>query len=326
MSKALSMNHESPIRLEKQPIEVSVIIPAFKAAAYIVETLDSVMAQTFKSYEVIVINDGSPDTEELESILERYSTKLRYIKQENRGAAAARNTGLRAARGEFVAFLDADDTWLPNFLDEQIKLLKNNNANIVYADANLIGDSALSNRTFMEIQPSVGDVTPESLLSSRVTVLTSTVLARKQSVFDVGLFDETIKRGHDFDLWLRMAKKGARFAYQRNVLAVHRILESSLSGDAISQLERTLSVWQAIEKRGGLTPSEKAAFNVIRNRTLAQLAIEKGKEKLLGRDFEGAAESFKEARKIKDSWKLMASCVALKVAPGVLLRLYRRRV
>src|ERR1051326_8460176 len=99
---------------------VSVIIPAYNAAAFIGETLDSVYAQTFKDFEVVVVNDGSPDTDELERALERYAAKLRYLKQDNQGAAAARNTGITAARGEFVAFLDADDMWLPAFLEKQL--------------------------------------------------------------------------------------------------------------------------------------------------------------------------------------------------------------
>src|SRR5581483_4665750 len=103
---------------------VSVIIPAYNAAAFIAETLDSVYAQTFADFEVIVVNDGSPDTEDLERELAPYREKLSYIKQENQGAAAARNTGIKAARGEFVAFLDADDTWLLAFLEKQLDLLE----------------------------------------------------------------------------------------------------------------------------------------------------------------------------------------------------------
>jgi glycosyltransferase involved in cell wall biosynthesis len=148
-------------RLDAQPVEVSVIIPAYNAAEYIGETLDSVFAQTFTSYEVIVINDGSPDTEALEKVLKRYPANLRYLKQENQGAAAARNAGLRAAAGEFVAFLDADDIWFPHFLERQMALLKSANADFVYADARMTGDSPLAGRTFMELQPSRGDVTPE---------------------------------------------------------------------------------------------------------------------------------------------------------------------
>src|SRR5262252_9042330 len=84
---------------------VSIIVPAYNVAPFISETLDSVFSQTFKDFEVIVINDGSPDTRELESTLERYLDRITYLKQANRGAAAARNAGLAVARGEFVAFL-----------------------------------------------------------------------------------------------------------------------------------------------------------------------------------------------------------------------------
>src|SRR6266702_399564 len=103
---------------------VSVIIPAYNVARYIGETLESVLAQTFTDYEVIVVNDGSPDTEEFERAIEPYLSRIRYLKQENRGASVARNTGLQAAGGEFIAFLDADDLWLPNYLEAQMKFIR----------------------------------------------------------------------------------------------------------------------------------------------------------------------------------------------------------
>src|SRR5262245_5066977 len=90
--------------------DVSVIIPAYRAAADIGVALDSILAQTFSSYEVIVVNDGSPDTPELLAALAPYTSRIRYIQlAANRGAAVARNAGIRAARGRYVAFLDADD-------------------------------------------------------------------------------------------------------------------------------------------------------------------------------------------------------------------------
>jgi len=305
---------------------VSVVIPAYNAANYIDEALKSVLNQTFTSHEIILINDGSPDTRELEYKLRRFAGKIRYIQQENRGAAAARNAGLRAARGEFVAFLDADDRWWPNFLEDQIKFLEHSNADVVYADAVLTGQFPSAGRTFMQVQPSRGEVTPESLLAVQVAVLTSTVVARKNHVLDVGLFDERLKRGHDFELWLRLARAGARFAYQGKVLADHRIVESSLSGDTISQLERTLTVLNAVKNRGELTETEDAAFHATLNRTLAQLATEKGRQKLLARDFRGAARDFHEARGFRDSWKLKAVCLGLKVAPRALWWFQHRRL
>lgn len=304
---------------------ISVIIPAYNAAGFMGETLDSVFAQTFTNHEVIVINDGSPDTEQLEHVLQRYPSNLRYIKQENQGAAAARNTGLRAAKGEFVAFLDADDTWLPEFLEKQLALIKSSGADLVFADALFSGDSLLDGRTFMQLDPPRGEVTSANLLAVKVTVLTSTVLARKTPILDVGLFDVSMRRGHDFDLWFRLAKAGARFAFTREVLGHHRIVESGLSGGTISQLKRTLSVLEAIKARANLTGAEEAALQCNMTRTLRQLALENGKEKLLGRDFPAALQSFNEARKFRHSWKLVFVCLALRIAPDTLRRIYTRR-
>ena len=310
---------------EKFPILVSIIIPAYNAAEFIGETLDSVFAQTFTGYEVIVINDGSPDTDALEKVLARYPEKLRYLKQENKGAAAARNTGLRAAAGELVAFLDADDTWLPNFLEQQVDLLKRSGADFVYADALLVGESPLSGRTFMQVQPSRGEVTAASLLAVETTVLTSTVLARRRPIIEVGLFNESLKRGHDFELWLRLAKHGVRFAYQHDVLAHHRIVESGLSGDTISQLKRTLSVLDVIGKRDDLSATEKAALKVNMDRTLGELALEDAKSRLLAGDFNAATEHFRTARKFHGGWKLRLVCAGMTLTPDLLRRVYQSR-
>jgi glycosyltransferase involved in cell wall biosynthesis len=304
---------------------VSIIIPAYNAAEFMGETLDSVFAQTYKNWEVIVVNDGSSDTARLEQVLKRYPSKLIYTKQENQGAAVARNAGLRAANGELVAFLDADDRWLPAFLEKQINLLKSNNADVVFADAILFGDSRLDGRTFMQLNPLTREVTAENLLGLKVTVLTSTVLARKAVIFEVGLFDVSLRRGQDFDLWLRLAKAGVRFANSREVLAQHRIVEGGLSGGTISQLKRTLSVLDAVKARGDLTEAEQSALQWNRNRTLRELALEEGKEKLLNRDFSGALRSFTEARNFRHSWKLVFVCLAVRIAPGILRRIYNRR-
>ena len=309
--------HENPL--------VSVIIPAYNSAEFMGETLDSVFAQTYAHLEVIVINDGSADTPELEQVLQRYPSNLRYIKQENQGAGAARNAGLRDATGELIAFLDADDTWEPQFLEKLLALLKQTESDLVFSDARLFGDPKLDGLTFMQVEPSNGPVTPENLLSVTVCVLTSTVLARKKPILDAGLFDVSIRRGQDFDLWLRLSKAGARMAYTREVLAHHRIVASGLSGGAISQLERTLSVIETVKARMQLTKSEQDALETNRSRTLRELATELGKKKLLERDFSGALESFNEAQKIQHVWKVFFVCLGLRIAPGMLWRIYNRR-
>src|SRR5262245_40798347 len=99
---------------------VSVIIPAYNVGNLIAQTIDSVLAQHYRNFEIRVVNDGSPDTPALEAALEPYRERITYIVQENAGPSAARNAGIEHARGELIAFLDGDDIWLPHCLTEQV--------------------------------------------------------------------------------------------------------------------------------------------------------------------------------------------------------------
>lgn len=307
---------------ERAPL-VSVLIPAYQVSSCIAEALDSVMSQTFSDYEVIVVNDGSPDTEELERVLAPYMSRIVYIRQENRGAAAARNTGLRAARGSFVAFLDADDCWSPDYLEQQLQFIQDGPGyDVVYADALIIGDSPLAGRTYMETSPSVGSVTFESLLTQQCGVITSGLLARTQLIRDVGLFDEELRRAHDYDLWLRLSKAGARFNYQRKVLLRYRSRPDSLSGDAITSIERDLIVLDKTALRTDLTPNEREALQATRKRREALLNLERGKLELLQGNFATASHLIREADQYFRSFKLKIVLLWLRSAPRLLLRVY----
>ena len=121
--------------------KVSIIIPAYNTAGLIKGCLDSVFSQTYSDFETLVINDGSPDTLELEQVLQPYMDRIIYLKQENKRAAGARNTAIRNARGEFLAFLDSDDCWLPCHLAAQMNRLAEDTAlDLVYANGMRIGD------------------------------------------------------------------------------------------------------------------------------------------------------------------------------------------
>ena len=316
---------ENVTRSNGSPV-VSVIIPAYNASRYIGEALDSVFAQNYSDYEVIVINDGSPDTEKLEQVLESYRDRIVYLKHENRGAAAARNSGLRVARGQFIAFLDADDRWLSSYLEEQMTFLHKTGADITYADALILGDTPMAGRTYMQMAPSRCAVTPESLLEVDVGVITSGVVARKKRIYEVGLFDEGIRRGHDFDLWLRLAQKGASFVCNPEVLLHYTISSSGLSGNIISQLERTLELLGKIQARGGLAASAEAALQLNFEGCTAHLALEKGKSKLLEKDYAGALVHFNQAKSLRPSWKTILVCWFMRIAPQFARHFYRRRV
>lgn len=329
MSSVVETQSDIPARIARHtalPPAVSVIIPAYNVARYISEALDSVLAQSFKDYEIIVVNDGSTDTLELERVLERLREHIVYLKQDNRGAASARNTGLYVARGEFVAFLDADDSWHPDFLQSQMGFIESHGEyDLVYADARLIGETQLAGRTFMETSPSRGDVTFESLITARCNVITSGVVARKQMVLDAGLFDEHLLRAHDFDLWLRMVRSGARAAYQRKVLLNYRVRADSLSGNAIERVERELEAYDKIERHLDLSPDERALIASVVQRLTADLRIEEGKAFLIREDFDAAANKFRASYRLRRNWKLPLALIGLNVAPKLLLRIYLKR-
>jgi glycosyltransferase involved in cell wall biosynthesis len=321
-------NHELRKESEKaENILISVIIPAYNVASHIVSALDSVFTQTFKQYEVIVINDGSPDTEDLENAIRPHFHRIVYLKQRHRGAAAARNEGLRRARGLYVAFLDADDSWDPTYLEEQLAFLRSDGGyDVVYADARIVGATTLSGRTYMEICPSIGAVTFASLVTQQCGVITSGLVARKEPIMEVGLFDETLRRAHDYDLWLRLAKAGARFNYQKKVLLRYRYHEAGLSGNAITQAERDLMVLKKTMGRDDLTAEERKVVEARFQDRTSNLWLERGKLELLAGEFAKARENFKQANHHRKSWKLRFVLYGLRLSPRSIRWVFQKRM
>src|SRR5208337_1073932 len=202
---------------------VSIIIPSYNTAPLIAACLDSIFAQTFQDFEAIVVNDGSPDTAELEKVLQPYldrnSERIVYIKQVNKRAAGARNTAIASARGEFLAFLDSDDTWLPNHLESQMKQFDADpSLGLVYSNGVLIRDP-MPPVEFMEKCPSTGEAGFEALVAERCHISVSTVVARKAAIVKAGGFDESLARCDDYDMWLRTAFYGGKLGYNRQVQA-----------------------------------------------------------------------------------------------------------
>ena len=305
--------------------KVSIITPAYNVARFVAETLDSIFAQTFQDYEIILINDGSPDTPEFERVLEPYFERIVYLKQPNEGAGTARDVAIGHSRGEFLAFLDADDIWLPNFLAEQIDYLEKNELDMVYADALLFGGSVYDGKTFMETAPSSGKVTFESLLDLTCNVITSGTVARKNRVVTVGMFEPARVRAHDYVLWLKMANDNARIGYQRKVLLKYRVHRESLSGDSVQRVEREIDVYGRIKKLFDLTEKQKTIVVEQLQRLDADLEIERGKSFLLAGKFDQAAAAFAKANEYQKSNRLRVIVNLARFAPRLLLKIYKRQ-
>lgn len=307
---------------DKAP-KISIVIPAYNAARFIAETLESVIAQKFREYEIIVVNDGSPDTEQLEIAIRKYLEDIVYIKQHNAGAGVARNRGIEAARGEIIAFLDADDLWLPDFLASQYIYLLRNSYDLVYCDAIMFGNNSVYRRTFMETAPSTGEANFESILDLRCNVITSGTMARRRTIIAAGMFEIERVRAHDFHLWLRMAKNGARIGYQAKPLLKYRVHLDSLSGDSVSRVEREINAFERVRRTIELTSKEEAIVDRRIAGLEADLAVEQGKSFLLHGDYREAAVAFRVANRHRHSLKLSIITWLARLAPGTLLKFYR---
>ncbi len=300
---------------------VSIIIPAYKAAGFIGATIDSVFAQTYRDFEIIVVNDGSPDTAELETALAPYSDRIVYLKQQNLGLAGARNTGLSEARGDLVALLDADDLWLPTYLEEQTRYLAEHpEVDLVYCDAELFGDPVYEGKRFMSICPSEGKPDSRGLISRTCHVFVS-VTARTAALRAVG-FDQELRSCEDFDCWLRFAAAGYQIGYQRKVLVRYRKHPESLSADptwmaqsSLRVLTKAVAFWPEGSEEARLLASARVG-------KAAQLATLRGKVALRNGDSGEAVRQFREANLYFRSMKLRAVILLLRLAPGLLKQVF----
>jgi len=207
--------------------KVSVIIPTYNSANYLPEAIESVLAQTYKDFEIIVINDGSTDN--TKEIVAPYLDRIIYSEVPNGGPAKARNRAIRESSGEYVAFLDADDIWYPDKLDRQITVLSGNqNYSLVHSDASYTRTySSQESRTWFNLKKRVKTGWVFSELLSENFILVPSVIIKRDCLERVGLFDEDLKCWEGYDLWLRIAFEH-QIGLVNTPLFFRRIHESNL--------------------------------------------------------------------------------------------------
>jgi len=207
--------------------KVSVIIPTYQYAHFVGQAVESVLAQTYKNYEIILVDDGSTDN--TSEVLSNFGDQISVIyHRENRGLSAARNAGIRVSKGKYVAFLDADDVWMPNKLRLQVKLLdQNSDVGLVFSDMTYFGKRCGSKkRAFQEVSPSSGKVFKDLFVKDFIPM--PTVIVRKICFEKVGLFDESLTSCEDHDMWVRIAKF-FKVDYVDAPLAKYRLHERNMS-------------------------------------------------------------------------------------------------
>jgi glycosyltransferase involved in cell wall biosynthesis len=201
---------------------VSIVITCFNYGHYLAGAIESVLAQTYRNFEVIVIDDGSTDnTMDLMVGLSRHP-QVKYIRQNNSGQARAKNAGIIHSRGRFLAFLDADDLWESEKLEKQMPFFADPRVGVVYSRARYIdekGDILAFKESGKYLQPRSGKVTEHLFLDN--FVLFSSSIVRRECLEKMNGFDETLSMGIDWDLWLRLSVVYS-FAYAEEPLLLYR--------------------------------------------------------------------------------------------------------
>jgi glycosyltransferase involved in cell wall biosynthesis len=213
---------------------ISVIIPTYNSAQYIREAIDSVLCQTYTDYEIIVIDDGS--TDDTRRIIKDEYPGVRYYRVQHKGVGSARNYGISMAQGEYIAFLDADDKWLPEKLEKQFNAFNEYpEVGMVFTENRFFWKAQIVDRGINKRKKLMsGDILANIFMNSYVG--TPTVMVRKSVLDDVGWFEEQLVVGEDLNMWIRIAAK-YRIELIDEPLVLCRVAEGSLCSSLANVIE-----------------------------------------------------------------------------------------
>ncbi len=235
-------------------IIVSVILPTYNRSWIVREAIDSVLDQAYTSCELIVVDDGS--TDDTPHLLAAYGHRIRTIRQPNRGVSAARNAGIRAARGRLIALLDSDDRWLPGKLSAQVDYFD------AHPEARICQTEELWIRNGVRVNPGNRHRKEDGMIFERslglCLVSPSAVMLRRSLLDEVGLFDESLPACEDYDLWLRIAWKHPIGLIDRPLIVKRGGHPDQLSRQPELDKYRIRSIGNLLD-RGCLSPAQAAA-------------------------------------------------------------------
>lgn len=311
--------------MEPIPPSVSVLIPAYGVASYIAETLDSVFSQRFSgAFEVILVNDGSPDSTELEKAIAPFRDRIAYHVQINGGPSAARNTAFRLSRAPLIALLDGDDMYLPDYLQVQTEILASDpGVVLVYGDMEIFGGSPMDGRRLCDLNGEIQVPTLESLLDTTATVL-NTAMIRREAIIEAGGWDETSRHSEDYDLWLRIAVQGKIQRHSR-VVARYRLRGDSLSASTSKMFEGRMHAYLKLVDNPAFPQALVPLLQKRITTTKGDIALARGKEAFRDQDFPLAAKHLADAARYQHRVRLSLIASLLRLFPSLVHGLTRLR-
>jgi glycosyltransferase involved in cell wall biosynthesis len=309
-------------------VAVTVIIPAYNSAQQLPEALDSVFKQTYRDFEIIVVDDGS--TDDTRELLEGYKNRITYLYQENAGPSKARNTGSRAAKGRYLALLDADDHWLPPKLELQVKLIESDpRLGLVFSDAEYFGGEKSMVGSYWKQRGCYDQMISESGLIQNAfstlmkinPIMPSTALLKRDCFEKAGGFDEGLRYVEDKDMWLRMSVHC--FMACVPFPLVKRRVHGYSPHQVVSVQESIIHVVRKIERS---YPEEVARENVDTKTILGPLYYTLGRIYFDSDEFARARRTFWSSLRNRFSWGalLFLAMASMGVRAIHLLRLLKR--
>jgi glycosyltransferase involved in cell wall biosynthesis len=278
---------------------VSIITPAFNASQYLSHTIASALGQSFRHFELLVADDGSTDdTLALARTWERTDSRVRVFTHRNGGSGSARNMAMRAARGDFFAFLDSDDLWLPEFLASQLEVFRQfPEADIVTGNAYNLGGPA-DGKPLTPLEGRCRRLSLLDILEHEDIMCIMSVFRR--SVYErIGGIDETLHNNEDYDYWLRAARAGCVIVKNPAPLARYRRHPQSKSANELHMLTSITHLLQRFREGCEELPAEKAAIDRQLARFNERRVLESAKASLTRRRFADAAREFETLSKIR---------------------------
>jgi glycosyltransferase involved in cell wall biosynthesis len=302
--------------------KVSVVIPTYNCAPYLPEALNSVLGQGYEPIEVVVIDDGS--TDDTLDVAARYGSRIKLLTQSNAGPAAARNRALQETSGEYVAFLDGDDLWLPGKLEAQTRFLaKRPEVRVLYTGFKAWRTDASGRfpcpMDFATTLP--GDTIDEDgsgwiyhklLFDSLIHIIAAVV---HKSVFEeVGLFDDGLSTGSDYDFWIRVSRKFEIFKLA-NVYALYRIHPNSITHRPQAKNNHYALVTRALRTWGPIGPDGTAADLRALDSHLASVCFMYGYQHFWHGSRLTALNAFLQAARHRPGWRRNLTYLLLSLVP-----------
>ncbi|MEJ2647391.1 MAG: glycosyltransferase [Sedimentisphaerales bacterium] len=287
---------------------VSVIIPTYNRSKYVTKAIESVLAQTYKSYEIILIDDGSSD--DTKELIKPYLDRVKYFYQDNSGASAARNNGIRNAKGQWIAFLDSDDEWLPDKLAVQTRFIEKHSEIVAHmVNINLVNYNGKSLNSFLHCKfPHENE---EGLIKEpfiphlryRTLAMPSGVMCRRECAINAGLFDESFCIGEDYDFMCRLALQGSWGYCSFELVRMYHRTESTMRLSSFKNDYSTMigNLIKTHKKLLQCELTETERKHVIR--VLARNYNSLGYASLCHGNESEAGKAYEQAYRIRPEWK-----------------------